>query len=118
MPTRAEDDLPGRVAAITQLGANYALSAGLEAWFPRGQAWHRAARRAGADAGGLRGSYDERGPLATRTGRVEATAYGCLAEWPSCTAYLPRYPGTEPAPEPDAAPAPPSGMEAGAAPAK
>ena len=118
VPTRAEDDLPGRVAAIAQIGANYALSGEREAWYPRGRAWQRAALRDGADAGGLRGSYDERGPLATRTGRVEATAYGYLAQWPFCTAYLPRFPGTEPAPEPETAPAPPSGMEAGMAPEK
>ncbi len=118
VPTQAEADLPGRVAAIARLGSLYVTSAERDQWYLRGQAWQRVALREAADAGGLRGSYDERGPLATRTGRVEATAYGHLAVPPYCTAYLPRLLETEPPSAPEPAPGPSSGTDAGMEPAK
>ncbi len=107
-PTESESeaDLSGYVASIAQAGSRPAGIECVRAWLPRGEAWIRTARRRDDETGERRGSYDERGPLATRTGRVEATANGARVEPPCCTAYLPRFPGTEPDPEPDVGPAP------------
>jgi hypothetical protein len=94
-----EEDLPAHVAAIAQAGSRRAGLEAIEVWRPRGRAWLEAAAHP-QDETPLRGSYDERGPLSLRTGRVEATALGAMVEPWLCTAYLPRFPGTEPVPEP------------------